>query len=129
MRRARDARVVVADGLLAEVAQPVVLELEVAGEEAAQGGLDRGLVLRGGRDGLRLEDRAVLVEPIAVPAQSARRLGPAAAAARSRRYLHVRRVGRLIGGDQAQRLVERVEDLEAAHHDAAERVAADRAEP
>ena len=119
----------VADRLLAEVAQAVVLEVEVAGQEAAQVGLDRGLVLRGRRDDLGLEDRAVLVEPIAVPAQPARRLGPAAAGAGARLDLDGGRVGLLVGGDDPQRLVERVEDLDAADDDAAERVAADRAEP
>ena len=39
----------VADRLFAEMAEPVVVEVEVAGEETAQVGFDRRLVLGGGR--------------------------------------------------------------------------------
>ena len=106
VRRARDAGVVAAHGLLAAVLQLVVGEREVALDEAAQALLDAGLVLRGRRDDPRVEDRALGVDRVAVPEQPARRLGPAVAGRRARRDVDRRRVRRLVGGDQPQRLVD-----------------------
>src|SRR5512144_1906111 len=59
MRRAGDARVVVADRLLALPLQPIVGEIDPRPDELAQVLLDASLVLGGGRDDLRLGDRAV----------------------------------------------------------------------
>ena len=50
-------------------------EVEVILDERPEVGLDGRLVLRGGRDDLRVEDRPVLVEAVAVVEQAARGLG------------------------------------------------------
>ena len=92
MRRAGDAGVVVADRLLAAVAQRVVGQVEPAVDEARQVVLDARLVLRGRRHDLGVGDRAVGVEPVAVIEQAARRLGRAVAGAGAR--LDRRRTGR-----------------------------------
>ncbi len=76
--RAGDARVVVADRLLAAKRQLLVGEVEAGFDDGAQILLDRELVLRGGRHDPGVEDRAVLVELVAVVEQ-------ARAAPRSRR--------------------------------------------
>src|SRR5581483_10062239 len=105
VRRARDARVVVADRLLAEQGEPVVRHLQRALDDAPQVLLDRPLVLRRRRDDLRLEDRAVAVDRVAVPQDPARRLRAAVADARARLHLHRGSVRLLVRVDQAERLV------------------------
>jgi hypothetical protein len=120
--RARDARVVVADRLLAPPLQRVVVEVEVRLDEVEQVLLDRGLVLRGRRHDHRVGDRA--------PSSSCSGGRGSRGAPRWRRARRRRRAdldGRdaraLVGRDQPQRLVERVDGLERPDHDAAERVA------
>ena len=79
VRRAGDARIVVADRLLAAQRQLVVGQIDVALDDGTQVLLDRALVLRGRRDDPRVDDRAVVVDLIAVVQQAARRLGRAVA--------------------------------------------------
>ena len=62
MRGARDAWVVVADRLLAKVSELFVADVERALDDTAKVFFDRPLILRGGRDDLRVEDRAFVVE-------------------------------------------------------------------
>ena len=64
----------VADRLLAAVAQLVVGEVDVPRDDRAQVLLDRALVLRRRRDDPRVEDRAVVVDLVAVLEHAARRL-------------------------------------------------------
>jgi hypothetical protein len=59
-------------------------------------------------DDLGLEDGPVVVEPVAVPEHPSRSLGPAIAGAGSGRHVDGRPVGLVVGGDDPQRLVERV---------------------
>ena len=100
----------VADRLLAEVPQAVVVEVEVAGQEAAQVGLDRRLVLRGRRDDLapRGSCRRRRADSGASTARAAPRSSRSRSPARGS-HLDGGRVGLLVGGDEPQRLVERVE--------------------
>ncbi len=67
------------------------LEASVARDDVAQVVLDRELVLRGRRDDLRVEDRALGVDPVAVVEQPARRLAHAVAGARDGLDRHGRR--------------------------------------
>ena len=63
MGRAGDARIVVADGLLALAGELSVVEVEPGLREGAQVGLDGRLVLRRGRHDLGRGDDAVRAEP------------------------------------------------------------------
>ena len=76
-----------------------------------------------------VQDRALPVDLVAMPEHPARRLRPAVAGARPGRDGDRRAIRLLVAVDQAERLVEGVEDLHAAHDDAAERVAAPGLEP
>ena len=102
----------------------VVGELVVPVDDLAQVLLDRELVLRGRRDDLRVEDRAVGVELVAVVEEATRRLGRAVADPGARLDLRRRRVRLLVLADQPQRLVAGVDELDAADDDAPEGVAA-----
>src|SRR5690606_19000246 len=72
VRGARDARVVVADRLFAQVLEPVVGNVEMGLDHAAQVLLDAALALRRGRNDGRVEDDAVVVEGVAVVEGAAR---------------------------------------------------------
>src|SRR6516165_8325851 len=124
MSGAGDARVVAADGLLAFPGELLVRKLEPVGDECAQVGFDDPLVLRGRRDDLRVGDGAVGVELVAMVDQAAWRLGAAESGCLARRDLDVRGIGRLVVADQPECFVARVEDLDGADDDAAERVGA-----
>ena len=126
MRGARDARVVVADRLLADRPQLVVAEPGVALDDRAQVVLDRELVLGRRRHDLRVQDRPVGVDPVAVVEQAPRRLADAVADAGHRLHRDEGGIRLLVRLDQAQGLVARVDELDAAHDDAAEGVAARR---
>src|SRR5450631_2338607 len=101
VRRARDARVVVADRLLALPLQLVVGQVEVAGHEAAQVLLDRTLILGRGRHDASIADRAGGIDLIAMPEYPARGLADSAAHPISRLQSDGRRVGLLVGLNQA----------------------------
>ncbi len=129
VRRAGDARVVVADRLLAAMRELVVREVQRLLDDADEILLDRLLVLRGRRHDLRVEDRPCVVDLVAVPADPARRLAAAVPGAGARDRLDERRLGRHVLRDDPERLVRRVDGLDGAHDDAAEGVADDVAEP
>src|SRR5579872_5235245 len=84
MGGAGDARIVVADRLLAESGQRLLGALEVRGDDFCQVVLDGRLVLGGRRYDLRAQDRPDLVDGVAVIEDAARRLGAAEAGARTR---------------------------------------------
>ncbi len=73
-------------------------KIETALDDGAQILLDRELVLGGRRHDPGVEDRAVLVDLVAVVEQAAGRLGGAVADRASRRHLDRGRIGLLIGG-------------------------------
>src|SRR5262249_31595781 len=107
VRRARDARVVVADRLLAPEAELVVGEGPRASDDASEVVLDRLLVLRGRGNDLRVEDRAVGVELVTVVEEPAGSLGHAVPHPRARLNLDRRRVRLLVLVYDPQRLVGR----------------------
>ena len=94
--RARDARIVVADRLLAAQGELLVGEIEAAFDDRAQILLDRELVLRGGRHDPGVEDRAVLVDLVAVVEQAPWGLGGAVPDCAARDDLDGGRVRRLV---------------------------------
>src|SRR5262249_30596321 len=79
VRRARDARVVVADGLLAQPTKLIVGELGVLRDDRTEVLLDRQLVLRRRRHDLRVDDGAVAVDAVPVVEQTAGGFGRAVA--------------------------------------------------
>ena len=79
VRRARDARVVVANRLLAQRRQRRVVQRQVRGDQLGHFVLDGGLVLCGGRHDRRGPDQAVVADLVAVVQQPARRLADAVA--------------------------------------------------
>lgn len=77
MRRARNARAVVADRLLALPGQFVEWQMGARLDEGAQVGFDGDLVLRGRRRDLGGDDHAALVQHVAVIEDAARGFGAA----------------------------------------------------
>ena len=75
MRRARNARVVVADTLLATSLQRIVVQIEGGVRDFSHVFFDDPLVLRGGRNEAGFEKRAVVIEAIALIKDAARCLG------------------------------------------------------
>ena len=65
MRRTRNARVVVADRLLALPGQFVERQVCARLDKGAQVGIDGGLVLRGRRRDLRGDDHPLFIQPVA----------------------------------------------------------------
>src|SRR5208283_6232192 len=120
MRGTGDARVVVADALLAPGLQRIVVEIERDGCDFSQIVFDDTLVLGGRRDKRSLKDRAFAIETVAVIEDAAGRLGAGVARGGTRlgRVEGPRRW--LIAGDQTQRLVACVDDFDPANEDAAE---------
>ena len=111
---ARDARVVVADRVLAAVRQVVVRERDPALGHDPEVGLDARLVLRRRRHDLRVEDRAVGSQAVPVEEHAARRLRGPEALARPRRDRDGRcdTVGPAV--DDPQRLLEGDDELDTA---------------
>src|SRR5215813_1813188 len=129
MGGAGDARVIVPDRLLASAGQPLVVEVEPVGHETAQVVLDGPLVLRGWRDDARAGDGAVGVYLVPVVEHPAGGLGDAVPRGCPGGHGDGRPGGRAIVFDQPQRLLDRADDLDRAHDDAAERIAALGPEP
>jgi len=127
--RAGDARVVVADRLLALAGELGVIEVDPGLYEGAQVGLDGRLVLRRGRHDAGGLDDAVRVDLVAVVQGAPGRLGDAVADAGARRHLDGGPVRRFVIADEPQRLIDRVDRLHGPHDDATERVVAGRAQP
>src|SRR5579862_8185378 len=123
MRGAGDTRVIVADGLLAAVADDLIGPIEDGGGNRSEVRLDARLVLRGRRHDTHPLDRAVSRELVAVPADAARRLGAAETAAGARLELYGCFGRRVIGADDAQCLFARKQDFHRAYDDALERIA------
>ncbi len=129
MRRAGDARIVVTDGLLALAGELGIIEAEPGLREGAQVGLDGRLVLRRGGHDAGAGDEAVRADLVPVVQGAPGRLGHPVPGADPRRHLDGWGVGRLVGCDEPQRLLDRVHRLNGPHDDAAEGVVAGRAEP
>jgi len=127
--RAGDARVVVADGLLAPPGELGVVEAEAGLDEGAQVGLDGRLVLRRGRDDAGGGDEAVRADLVPVVQGATGRLGHPVADAGANRHVQCGAIRRFVPGDEPQRLVDRVHRLDGPHDDAAERVVTGRAQP
>src|SRR5512140_2321078 len=125
VRRARDARVVVSDGLLAAQRQLVVREREILLDEEPEVVFDRPEVLRRRRDDLRLLEEAVRADPVPVVENSTRRLRAGHPDAVPRRDVHPGAPGRFVGREDAERLVDRINGLHRAHDDALKRISAD----
>src|SRR5690242_1621520 len=117
MRRARDARVVVADALLATGLQRILFEIEGGICDLSQIIFDDALVLRSWRDKVGFEDRAIGIETIAVIKDAARRLGAGVSHGGPRLGGQKRPRRWLVGGDQAQSLATGIGDLERADED------------
>jgi len=129
VRRAGYARIVVADGLLALAGELGVIQAEPGLREGAQVRFDGRLVLRRGGHDAGAGDEAVRADLVPVVQGAPGRLGHPVPGAGPRRHLGGRGIGRLVGRDEPQRLLDRVHRLHGAHDDAAERVVAGRAEP
>ena len=84
MGRAGDARIVIPHRLLAAPGQLFLRQIEIVGHELTKIGLNALLILRCRRDDLRVGDQSLLVNPVSVIEQSARRFGGAVADARPR---------------------------------------------
>jgi len=125
----RYARVVVADGLLALAGQLGVIQLHPGLDEGAQVGLYGRLVLGRRRDDAGIGDQAVRADLIPVAQGPPGGLGDAVADAGPRAYLDGGRVRRGVGGDEPQRLLDRVHRFDGPHDDAAERVVAGLPQP
>src|SRR5262245_55842480 len=111
MGRARDARIVVPDGLLATPRQIRVGQVRALCGETPQVLLDRLLVLGRGGHYARVADRALRIEGIAVVEDAARRLRAPVAAPGPRHDRNGRLLGGLVGLDDAKGLLAGVERL------------------
>ena len=100
----------VANRLLADVAQLEVGQVAVARDDSSQVLLDRQLVLRRRRDDLRVEDRAVGVEAVAVIEEAARDAGLEAPCRDPFRSIVVRSVELVYACDEALRLIAAYEE-------------------
>ncbi len=123
---AGDAGIVVADRLLAAQRQLLVGQVEAVFDDRPQILLDGELVLGGGWHDRGVEDRAVVVDLIAVVQQATGRLGGAVPDRASRRDLDRGRIRLLVARDDRERVVACLHELDRAHDDALKRVAADR---
>ena len=74
VRRARDAGIVVPDGLLAFPRERIVRELKVPLDESPEVVLNRLLVLGRWRNDLRVGNRSIGIQPVSVEEDAARRL-------------------------------------------------------
>ena len=119
----------VAYALLATSLQRIVCEIESGIRDFSHIFLDDALVLRGRRNETGVEDRAVAIEIVTVVEYAARRFTAGVAHSGMRLGRDKGPCWRLVGGDQTQRLITRIDDLERANEDAAEWIAADRLEP
>ena len=77
MRRTRNARVVVADRLLALPGQLVERQVGARRDKGAQVGFDGGLILRRRRRDLCSDDSHLFIQHVAVAENAARRFGAA----------------------------------------------------
>jgi len=124
MGRARDARVVVTNRLLALPGQLLVAEVQPTSDEPTQIVFDTGLVLRGRRHDPGRGDETFRVDGEPVEQHAARRFGGAMPGGGARRHVQIARRGGLVSLDQPQRLIHRVHHLDGADQDAAVRVCA-----
>ena len=85
---AGDARIVIADALLAPISQRILVEIEAGGRDLAHILFDDSLVLRGRRGEAGVDDRAFGVDLVTVIQDAARRLGAAMTDAGPRLRLH-----------------------------------------
>ena len=100
MGRAGDARVVVANRLLALPGQALIVEIQPVGHEPAQVVFDAGLILRRGRHDPGGGDEAFGVEGVPVEQHAARRFRGTMPGRGARRNVHMARGGRLVPLDQ-----------------------------
>src|SRR5207302_4896741 len=109
--------------------QLVVVEIRVTLLALPEVLLDRKLVLRGGRVDARTQDRADLVDLVAVVEEPPRRLGRAVADAPPGFHGHRGTVRLLVAPDERQRFLADLYELNGANDDALERVVAPPLEP
>src|SRR5215472_4057433 len=112
--RAGDARVVVADGLLADPGQLLVVEIEPVLDEPAQVVLDGPLVLGRRRDDARTANAPVSVDVVPVVEDAAGCYGHAVAGGCARRHRDGHLDGRAVFADQPESLLDRAHDLYGA---------------
>lgn len=130
--RTRDARVVVADGPLAqpgELGLGALTPVEPGLDQPAQVLLDGALVLGGRRNDACVRDTPPAVERVAVVEQASWRLRSAVTGAGSGRHLCVRKGGTLVLRDDPKGLLHRVQDFHRTDEDASVRVPADHSPP
>src|ERR1035438_7157463 len=126
---ARDARIVIANRLLALPLQLVLWQRKTGLDKLPEIALYGLLVLRRGRNNFAIQDDAAVVDAIAVIADAARRFGAAVAGADARLDLDRGLVGHLVVLDEAQRLIAGIHHFHTAHDDALEGIAAHRPQP
>src|SRR6266568_6396079 len=97
--RARDARIIVSNRLLALPRQFFRWQVKMLGDEFPQILFDGLLILRRGRDDLGVEDGALFVEPVAMIENPSRSFRTAEAGGGARLDFDPRFLRRLIGGD------------------------------
>ena len=119
----------IANGLLAAIAYEFVGPIHDRRGDRRQIRLDARLILGSRRHDADGADGPLGIEVVPVPANAARGLGAAEAGSGARRDRQRRERRRFVGRNQSERLLAGVDDLERAHDDALERVAADGAEP
>lgn len=93
-------------------------EVEARRDEAPEIVLDRFLILRSGRHDLRVENRAVGVDAVAVVKQTARGFSDGVTGGGARLDGDGGCGGRLVFGDDAQRFVAGVKDFDGPNDDA-----------
>src|SRR5262245_65590107 len=96
MSRAGDARIVIAHRLLAAQDQLLLRQIEAPGHEMPEISLNALLILRCRWDDLRVGDQSLLINPVPVIEQSARRFGAAVADACARDDFDRRPVRRFV---------------------------------
>ena len=124
MRRAGNARVVIADRLFASPPQHVVIQIDTIHDDSAQILLDTELVLRRWRDNHRVFDRACIVDPIAMIQNTARRFGAAITGGGPWLDGDSRRIGRGILIDNPKRFITGIKHFDAANDNALSKISA-----
>src|SRR5215510_3096141 len=105
MGRARNARIVIAHRLLAAPGQSFLRQIEAVGRELPEIGLNALLILRGRRDDLSVGDQPLIINPVAVIEETARRFGATVTDARSRNDLDRSLIRRFVLINDPQSLI------------------------
>lgn len=118
MRCTGNARVIVADGLLALPGELLFRQVEVSRDKLPEVRFDGFLILRCRGNDLGIENGSLVVGPITMVEDATRRFGAPIPCCRAGLKLHGGALRLLIPGNDPQRFVACIEDLDAANNDA-----------